>query len=108
MFQKLFNILYEENINCRLIKSIKVEDKILNWNRINAQICFNYLQQQFYFVTSTMKTLANGKSQKTILKILRILISTSQSNYGDVELDDDCIRDIADVFTVDQVAMEGG
>ena len=55
-----------------------------------------------------MKTLANGKSQKTILKILRILISTSQSNYGDVELDDDCIRDIADVFTVDQVAMEGG
>ena len=36
LFQKLFNILYEENINCRLIKSIKVEDKILNWNRINA------------------------------------------------------------------------
>ena len=54
-----------------------------------------------------MKTLANGKSQKTILKILRILISTSQSNFGDVELDDGCIRDIADVLTADQVAMEG-
>ena len=55
-----------------------------------------------------MKTLANGKSQKTILKILRILISTSQSNFGDVDLDDGCIRDIADVLTADQVAMEGG
>ena len=46
-----------------------------------------------------MKTLANGKSQKTILKILLILIETSQSNFGDLDLDDDCIRDIADVIT---------
>ena len=51
-----------------------------------------------------MKTLANGKSQKTILKILRILIETSQSNFGDIELDDGCIRDIADVIT----AEDGG
>ena len=59
-------------------------------------------------MTTTMKTLANGKSQKTILKILRILISTSQSNFGDVDLDDGCIRDIADVLTADQIAMESG
>ena len=45
-----------------------------------------------------MKTLAQGKSQKTILKICKILIETSQSNFGDVELDDGCIRDIADVL----------
>ena len=62
-------------------------------------------------MTSTMKTLANGKSQKTILKILRILIETSQSNFGDVELDDGCIRDIADVITADEdgaAAASGG
>ena len=45
--------------------------------------------------------LANGKSTKTILKILRILIQTSQSNFGDLDLDDGCIRDIADVITAD-------
>ena len=48
-----------------------------------------------------MKTLANGKSQKTILKLLRILINVSQSNFGDLDLDDGCIRDIADVITAD-------
>ena len=58
-----------------------------------------------------MKTLANGKSQKTILKILRILIETSQSNFGDIELDVGCIRDIADVITAEDdgaAAASGG
>ena len=44
LFLKLFNILYEENINCRLVTTNGLEDKILNWNRINVQVCFNYLQ----------------------------------------------------------------
>ena len=44
LFQTLFNILYEENINCRLVKSVLFDEKLLNWNRLNAQICFNYLQ----------------------------------------------------------------
>ena len=48
-----------------------------------------------------MKMLAKGNSNKTILKILRILIQTSQSNFGDLDLDDGCIRDIADVITAD-------
>ena len=97
----MFNILYEENINCRIVKSALVDDKLLNWNRINAQICFNYLQQEFYLVKPTMRTLAAGKSNKAILKLLRILINTSQSNFGDLNLDDECIRDIADVISVD-------
>jgi len=74
---------------------------MLNWNRINAQVCFNYLQQEFYLVKSTMKTLAQGKSQTAILKLCRILIITCQSNFGDLNLDDACIRDIADVITAD-------
>ena len=36
LFLKLFNILYEENINCRLVKSTVLDEKILNWNRINV------------------------------------------------------------------------
>mmetsp|Transcript_42403 Transcript_42403/g.55912 ORF Transcript_42403/g.55912 Transcript_42403/m.55912 type:complete len:145 (+) Transcript_42403:70-504(+) len=101
LFQALFNILYEENINCRLSTSTLLDDKMLNWNRINAQICFNYLQQEFYLVKPTMRTLAQGKSNKAILKLLRILINTSQSNFGDLNLDDECIRDIADIITAE-------
>ena len=97
----MFNILYEENINCRIVKSTLVDDKMLNWNRLNAQICFNYLQQEFYLVKPTMRTLAQGKSQKAILKLLRILINTSQSTFGDLDLDDECIQDIADVVTAE-------
>ena len=96
--------MYEENINCHLSKSVLLEDKVLNWNRINATICFNYLQQEFYFVKPTMRSLAQGKSQQTILKVLRVLINTSQSNFGDIELDDRCIRDIAEVITADNQA----
>lgn len=78
----------------------------MNWNRINASICFNYLQQEFYLVNSTMRTLAAGKDQKAILKLLRITLNVSQSNFGDLDLDDECIRDIADVVTAE--APEGG
>ena len=49
----------------------------------------------------TMRTLAQGKSNKAILKLLRILINTSQSNFGDLNLDDECIRDIADIITAE-------
>lgn len=49
----------------------------------------------------TMRTLAQGKSNQAILKLLRILINTSQSNFGDLHLDDECIRDIADIITAD-------
>ena len=52
-------------------------------------------------VKPTMRTLAGGKSQKAILKLLRILINTSQSNFGDLALDDECIRDVADVITAE-------
>lgn len=69
LFQELFNILYDEKIDCCLegVKDapnpkLPYETKVLNWNKINAGICFNYFQQQFYFVQGTMLTLAKGKS----------------------------------------------
>ena len=107
LFEKFFNILYEEKINCKLVKSALVDDRMLNWNRINAVICFNYLQQEFYLVTPTMKTLAAGKNQTAILKLLRVLISTCQGNYGDNNMDDEYIRDIADVIERDAVGDDG-
>ena len=52
LFQELFNILYDENINCCLEgvpdgpnAKLPYETKVLNWNKINAGICFNYFQQ---------------------------------------------------------------
>ena len=43
LFEVLFNILYDERINCYLKETALVEQRVLNWNRINASICFNYL-----------------------------------------------------------------
>ena len=51
LFQELFNILYDERIDCKLEgvskypnDKIPLEIKIMNWNKINAGICFNYFQ----------------------------------------------------------------
>ena len=89
-----------------MVKSTLPDEKLLNWSRINAVICFNYLQQEFYLVEPTMKTLAKARSQPAIIKLLRILINTSQSNFGDLNLDDECIRDIADVITSNHIDGE--
>ena len=42
-FQELFNVLFDENVDCRLSKDTTLNARIGNWNRINAAICFNYL-----------------------------------------------------------------
>lgn len=94
-FQQLFNILYDERIDCKLEKTALLEQRMLNWNKINgkpielplsgpiltwshyiAQICFNYLQQQFYLVKPSMKALASGKKEDVTLKLIKNLINT--------------------------------
>tara|TARA_B110000285_G_C15055706_1_gene579444 strand:- start:343 stop:717 length:375 start_codon:yes stop_codon:yes gene_type:complete len=49
LFQELFNILYDEKIDCCLAgnkdgpnPNLPYETRVLNWNKINAGICFNY------------------------------------------------------------------
>lgn len=37
LFQTLFNILYDEKVDCKLEKSNLVESKMLNWNKINGK-----------------------------------------------------------------------
>ena len=43
LFERLFNLVYDEKIDCKLKTSALVEDRLLNWNKINSNICFNYL-----------------------------------------------------------------
>lgn len=38
LFQTLFNILFDERVNCRLEKSNIVEQRVLNWNKINGKL----------------------------------------------------------------------
>lgn len=82
LFQLLFNLMYDEHINCNLKPSALVEDRLLNWNRINSMICFNYLQQRFYLVEPTMKSLALGKNSDAIFTLIKVLISTQQEDYA--------------------------
>ena len=80
----------EERVNCLLKKSNIFEDRLLNWNRINSAICFNYFQQAFYLVSPTMKSLAKGNNNTAITKLLRVLIQTSTGmKNGDEDLDDE-------------------
>jgi hypothetical protein len=73
--------MYDEKIDCRLSTSVALEDKILNWSKINQMICFNYMQQRFYLVEPTMKTLSQGKNSSAILKLIRVLLNTNQNDY---------------------------
>ena len=105
MFQEVFNILYEEKCNCHLSKERNVEDKVLNWSRINSVICFNYLQQAFYLVSPTMKTLAKGTSETAIIKLLRVLIQVSQGSYGEMN-GPGAEEEIADVVDFAEAEIE--
>jgi hypothetical protein len=80
LYEKLFNILYDERVDCKLVKSTILEVKMQNWNKINATICFNYLQQQFYLVAPTMKALAQGKNKQVIETMVKHLINSTQGN----------------------------
>ena len=46
-----------------------------------------------------MSTLAKGKNDSAILKLLRVLFNTAQGNIGDAKyLEDEALREIADVM----------
>ena len=44
LFMQLFNILFDETYDLKLSTGESVDQKIGNWNKINAVICFNYFQ----------------------------------------------------------------
>ena len=122
LFELLFNIMYDEKINCRLVPSAIIEDRILNWSKINcksfsdslfahknlffiftASICFNYLQQKFYLVEPTMKSLAKGQKSDAIFKLIKVLISTQQQDYQEaIGGDTNALGDISDNLQTNQ------
>jgi len=107
-FLDLFNVLYDENMKLPLQKSELLQEKMLNWNKINGAICFTYLQQQFFLVQESMKALASGKKEKITIATIKKLIQTTQGNQFDTYLDDEGIRDIADVLTSDKDLFDEG
>lgn len=72
-----------------------------NWNRINAVICFNYLQQQFVLIQSTMQALAQGKKGAAI-KVLACLFECTRGTQFDTIMDeDDSLKEIGKVLSCD-------
>ena len=61
LYLALFNYLFDEKVQLQLSQADNMESKLQNWNKINAVICFNYLQQKFILIASTMKALAQEK-----------------------------------------------
>ena len=79
LFLKLFNILFDETVDLRLSTDASLETRVNNWNNINCVICFNYFQQQFILIGSTMKALAQGKkaaAAKAILCLIECTLGT--------------------------------
>ena len=37
LFEKLFNLVYDEKIDCKLRPSNVMEDRLLNWSKINCK-----------------------------------------------------------------------
>lgn len=108
MYEKLFNALFDENLNCNLVKSELFEQRLLNWNRINSIICFNYLQQQFYLVSHTMETLAKGTSSEAIFKLLKVTINCHQNIFSECLEVSDQLGDIADKVETKKKLFEDG
>ena len=94
--------MFDEKIDCKLKPSALVEDRILNWSRINQMICFNYLQQRFYLVEPTMKALAKGTNSDSIFKLLKVMINTQQQIYAEATKDTSAIHDICDEIETDR------
>ena len=97
-FLDLFNLLFDESVKIPFSNDTTFESKLQNWNKINALVCFNYLQQDFYLGASTMTTLAKGESADTLFHIIRLLLNSSQVNYDDAIVDEAEQADISDVL----------
>jgi hypothetical protein len=54
-----------------------------------------------------MKTLAKGKNETAILKLIKVLLNVSQKNIGDAKfLDDSAVKEIADVMDFEGTGAE--
>ena len=89
-------------MDLKLSTAQTVEARVNNWNKINAVICFNYFQQQFILIGSTMKALANSK-KGAAAKAITCLLECTLGTQFEAFLDYAAVREIADVvnFEID-------
>ena len=100
LFLALFNYLFDEKVDLKLTASDILTTKLQNWNRINAVICFNFLQQQFILIASTMNALATGK-KGAACKAVSCLLECTRGTQYELTLDDECLKDIGEVLTAE-------
>lgn len=101
-FQLLFNLMYDEKVNCRLSTTNEPKSRMVNWSKINSLICFNILQQKFYLVEKTMKQLAKGTDPKPIFKLIKVMMQTQQEQFKEACEDTTAIEDIAGKIETDK------
>ncbi len=97
LFLALFNYLFDEKVDLKLSTIDTAETRMINWNKINAIICFNFMQQKFILIASTMQALAQGK-KNAALKIITCLLECTTGMHFELHLDDHCLKDIADIL----------
>lgn len=101
-FQLLFNLMYDEKINCQLSTSNDPKSRMINWSKINSLICFTYLQQKFYLVEKTMAQLSAGNKTDPIFKLIKVMIQVQQQEYQEAHEDTSAIEDIAEKVETDK------
>ena len=104
IFLDLFNYIYDERIDLKLSTAGTLDAKVQNWNKINASICFNYLQQEFILIAATMTALAQGK-KGAAAKVCVCLLQTIVGKQFELTLDTSCIEDIGQVLQTDMPAV---
>jgi len=64
------------------------------------------MQQRFYLVEPTMKTLSQGKTSSAIFKLIRVLLNTNQNDYDEAIAGD--TTDLMDVASQVETEQEYG
>lgn len=54
LYQRLFNLVYNERIDCNLTASTDYEVRLTNWSRINQLWFISYLQKKYYLTEAMM------------------------------------------------------
>ena len=96
-FVQLFNYLFNEKMELKLSTANSVDQRVTNWNKINGRICFNYLQQRFILIASTMHALAGGKTGAAT-KVVSYLIDSVQGSQFEDCLDDNELAQLGDIL----------
>ena len=96
-FLQLFNYLFNERMNFKMSNEANVDARVSNWNKINASICFNFLQQRFILISSTMHALAAAKPGAATKVVSYLIDSVDGSQFSDW-LDDESLKEIGDVM----------